>query len=197
MPQWLPGGKALVVLGRRCRHAAGVPLRAVRAARRRPSPPRPASRRAGAGASRRRSPSARASPSRPTLVRLDLGSGKATKLSTFNDAALADIAFGKVESVTYKGARGDDDPDVGRLSAGLRSGEEVPGLHAAARRPAQRDDRRRAVALERAGVRELGLHRHVAQLPRLERLRPGVRRFDQSRTGSSCRTRTRSRPRNG
>lgn len=44
----------------------------------------------------------------PTLVRLDLGSGKATKLSTFNDSKLADLAFGKVASVTYRGARGDD-----------------------------------------------------------------------------------------
>jgi dipeptidyl aminopeptidase/acylaminoacyl peptidase len=43
----------------------------------------------------------------PTLVRLDLGSGKATKLSTFNDAALAEVSFGKVENVTYAGARGD------------------------------------------------------------------------------------------
>ena len=44
----------------------------------------------------------------PTLVRLDLGSGKAAKLSAFNDAKLADFTFGRVESVTYKGARGDD-----------------------------------------------------------------------------------------
>ncbi len=44
----------------------------------------------------------------PTLVRLDLNSGGATKLSTFNDAKLADLAFGKVENITYKGARGDD-----------------------------------------------------------------------------------------
>jgi dipeptidyl aminopeptidase/acylaminoacyl peptidase len=44
----------------------------------------------------------------PTLVKLDLGSGKPTQLSTFNDAKLKDFAFGKVESVTYKGARNDD-----------------------------------------------------------------------------------------
>ncbi len=44
----------------------------------------------------------------PTLVRLDLRSGKVTKLSGFNDARLAGFAFGKVESVTYTGARGDD-----------------------------------------------------------------------------------------
>ena len=44
----------------------------------------------------------------PTLVRLDLRSGKSTKLTTFNDAALAGVAFGKVESVTYEGARGDE-----------------------------------------------------------------------------------------
>jgi len=40
----------------------------------------------------------------PTLVRLDLGNGNATALSTFNDAALAAIRQGRVESVTYKGA---------------------------------------------------------------------------------------------
>ena len=44
----------------------------------------------------------------PTLVRLDLGSGKVTKLSTFNDAKLAGSAFGKVDSITYKGAQGAD-----------------------------------------------------------------------------------------
>ncbi|MCC6171072.1 MAG: S9 family peptidase [Gammaproteobacteria bacterium] len=44
----------------------------------------------------------------PTLVRLDLGRGAATALSTFNDAALAAIRQGKVESVVYKGARNDD-----------------------------------------------------------------------------------------
>lgn len=44
----------------------------------------------------------------PTLVRLDLGKGAASALSTFNDATLAAIRQGKVESVTYKGARNDD-----------------------------------------------------------------------------------------
>jgi len=43
----------------------------------------------------------------PTLVRLDLSSGKAAPLSTFNDAALAQVSFGKVENVTYEGANGD------------------------------------------------------------------------------------------
>lgn len=44
----------------------------------------------------------------PTLVRLDLRSGQSTALTTFNDVALRSIAFGKVESVVYRGARGDD-----------------------------------------------------------------------------------------
>lgn len=44
----------------------------------------------------------------PTLVRVDLASGKATPISTFNDQKLAGFAFGKVESVTYKGARDRD-----------------------------------------------------------------------------------------
>ncbi|GMU69539.1 MAG: peptidase S9 [Steroidobacteraceae bacterium] len=43
-----------------------------------------------------------------TLVRLDLAKGTPTKLSGFNDAALASFALGKVESVSYRGARGDD-----------------------------------------------------------------------------------------
>ena len=44
----------------------------------------------------------------PTLVRLDLGSGNAGALSTFNDAPLAAIRQGRVESVTYQGARNAD-----------------------------------------------------------------------------------------
>ena len=42
----------------------------------------------------------------PTLVRLDLASGAATRLSDFNDAALTGVSFGKVESVTYAGSGG-------------------------------------------------------------------------------------------
>jgi dipeptidyl aminopeptidase/acylaminoacyl peptidase len=42
----------------------------------------------------------------PTLVRVDPRSGAATRLSTFNDAALARIDFGSYESVTYAGANG-------------------------------------------------------------------------------------------
>jgi dipeptidyl aminopeptidase/acylaminoacyl peptidase len=44
----------------------------------------------------------------PTLVKVDTRSGAVTKLSDANDAQLAATDFGKVESVTYKGARGDD-----------------------------------------------------------------------------------------
>ena len=43
----------------------------------------------------------------PTLVSI-ARNGAATKLSTFNDAALAALTQGKVESVTYKGAKDDD-----------------------------------------------------------------------------------------
>ena len=44
----------------------------------------------------------------PTLVSIIARTGAATKLSDFNDAALADLTQGRVESVTYKGANGDD-----------------------------------------------------------------------------------------
>jgi dipeptidyl aminopeptidase/acylaminoacyl peptidase len=42
----------------------------------------------------------------PTLVRLDLETGAATKLTTFNDEILASVAMGDYESVTYQGAGG-------------------------------------------------------------------------------------------
>jgi dipeptidyl aminopeptidase/acylaminoacyl peptidase len=44
----------------------------------------------------------------PTLVRIDPRTGAPTKLSTFNDAILQNVAFGPVESVTYKGANDAD-----------------------------------------------------------------------------------------
>ena len=44
----------------------------------------------------------------PTLVAVATKDGKATKLSDHNDEQLATTAFGKVESVTYKGSGGAD-----------------------------------------------------------------------------------------
>jgi len=44
----------------------------------------------------------------PTIVRIAPRDGKVTKLSDINDALLGDVAFGKVESVTYQGAGGAD-----------------------------------------------------------------------------------------
>ena len=44
----------------------------------------------------------------PTLVAVSTKDGAATKLSDHNDEQLAATAFGKVESVTYKGAEGAD-----------------------------------------------------------------------------------------
>jgi dipeptidyl aminopeptidase/acylaminoacyl peptidase len=42
----------------------------------------------------------------PTLVRVDLGTGEATKLSKFNDTLLASTDLGRHESVTYTGSDG-------------------------------------------------------------------------------------------
>jgi dipeptidyl aminopeptidase/acylaminoacyl peptidase len=44
----------------------------------------------------------------PTLVKVALRDGAATKLSNHNDALLAGVSFGNVESVTYQGAGGAD-----------------------------------------------------------------------------------------
>lgn len=43
----------------------------------------------------------------PTLVRVDPANGQVTKLSRFNDELLAKVAWGRYESVTYRGARGE------------------------------------------------------------------------------------------
>ena len=43
----------------------------------------------------------------PTLVSIIARNGTATKLSDFNDAALADLMQGRVENVTYAGAKGE------------------------------------------------------------------------------------------
>jgi len=44
----------------------------------------------------------------PTLVRVDLSTGEPKKLSSFNDELLAKVAWGRYESVTYKGSGGKD-----------------------------------------------------------------------------------------
>src|SRR5690606_12485292 len=44
----------------------------------------------------------------PTLVSIIARNGSATKLSDFNDAALANLTQGRFESVTYKGANDED-----------------------------------------------------------------------------------------
>ena len=106
-------------------------------------------------------------------------------------------AFGKVESVTYKGADGADiqmwvvyppgfDPAKKYPLYLLLHGGPHNGIHGQLDLP-----------LERAGVLELGLRDRLAQLPRLERLRPGVHRLDQPGRHHASPTRTRSRPRSG
>jgi dipeptidyl aminopeptidase/acylaminoacyl peptidase len=42
----------------------------------------------------------------PTLVRIDPNTGRATQLSRFNDALLANVTMGKVEAVSYRTANG-------------------------------------------------------------------------------------------
>jgi len=44
----------------------------------------------------------------PTLVRVDPTTGEATKLSTFNDTLFEGVAWGRYESVTFKGSGGKD-----------------------------------------------------------------------------------------
>ena len=74
----------------------------------------------------------------PTLVAIAPRTGAATKLSTFNDAALAGFDQGKVESVTYKGAKDADIQMWVVYPPGFDAAKKYPADDAAARRPAQR-----------------------------------------------------------
>jgi dipeptidyl aminopeptidase/acylaminoacyl peptidase len=102
---WTPDSRALVAAvddaGTQRLYRIGLDGRVPRAITRTPSFSAPALARSAAVAIRQ------SFSEPPTLVRVDLSSGNATKLSTFNDAALASLKLGKVESVTYEGARSD------------------------------------------------------------------------------------------
>ena len=98
-----------VRLDRRCGHAAHLSLRRRRRRAARRSRASTASARSRLPAAGRSSSALRQSFTEPpTLVSIIARTGAATKLSDFNDAALADLTQGRVESVTYKGANGDD-----------------------------------------------------------------------------------------
>ena len=74
----------------------------------------------------------------PTLVSIIPRTGAATKLSDFNDAALARAHAGPRRERHLQGRERRRRADVGRLSAGFHARSQVAAVHAAARRPAQR-----------------------------------------------------------
>ena len=122
----------------------------------------------------------------PTLVRLDPRSGKAGALTHFNDAAL-----GRQRARQGRERHLHAAPAVRHIQMWVvyppdfDPAKKYPVymlLHGGPHNAMTDAD---AVALERAGVRELGIHRDLAQFPRLERLRAGVHRFDQSGSGST------------
>ena len=119
----------------------------------------------------------------PTLVSIIPRTGAATKLSDFNDARARRSHARPRRERHVQGRERRRRADVDRVSAEFHARPQVAAVPAAARRPAQRRERCDAVALERAGVRELGLRHRLAQLPRLERLRPGLDRLDHEGLG--------------
>ena len=103
------GLEELLRLDRRRRHGARVPLRRRQGHAARGDRGLELFRSSRSTASRRRSSRcASRSPSRRRWSPSSTKDGAATKLSDHNDAQLAATAFGKVESVTYKGAGGAD-----------------------------------------------------------------------------------------
>jgi dipeptidyl aminopeptidase/acylaminoacyl peptidase len=64
----------------------------------------------------------------PTLVALNSRSGAATKLTDFNDAAMAGLDQGKVESVVYKGAKDADIQMWVVYPPGFNAAKKYPAL---------------------------------------------------------------------
>ncbi len=62
----------------------------------------------------------------PTLVKIALPKGAVTRLSNFNDELLADVAWGEVRNMTYKGAKGDSIQMWTILPPDYKEGEKRP-----------------------------------------------------------------------
>lgn len=62
----------------------------------------------------------------PTLVKVLVPKGTVSPLSHFNDELLADIEWGQVKNMTYKGAKGDDIQMWTILPPGYKDGEKRP-----------------------------------------------------------------------
>ena len=122
----------------------------------------------------------------PTLVSIIARTGAATKLSDFNDGVLSRLTPGKVESVIYKGANNEDVQMWVVYPPNFTPDRKWPLYLLLHGGPHNGVDGRLSVAVERADLRQLGLRHGVAQLPRLERLRPGVDGFDHQGMGAAA-----------
>ena len=126
-------------------------------------------------------PSARASSSRPRWCRWRRAAARRPSSRASTTRRWRRSTSARYESVTYKGARDADIQMWVVYPPGFDAAKKYPVLMLLHGGPHNARDRCRAMALECAGVRELGLRRHLAQLPRLERLRQRLRGLDQSR----------------
>ena len=112
----------------------------------------------------------------PARVHARRDGGAALRLERFNDELLASLRLGECEEVTFKGACGEPVQMWLVYPPGFDREEEVPGAAQHPRRPARGRRRHLPLPLEQPGVRRAGLRRRLRQLPRLERLRPGLPR---------------------
>jgi Tol biopolymer transport system component len=92
-------------------------------------------------------------------------------------------------------SRQNQSPGLPDQAAGLRSSQEIPSKIPDPRRPARRVGRCLELPLERRTPRRQRLRRHHDQPKRLNRLRPGLRRWRQRRLGRQTLHRPDDRPR--
>jgi dipeptidyl aminopeptidase/acylaminoacyl peptidase len=109
--------------------------------------------------------------SRPNeLFALDQASGAVRQLTHFNDAFMAQIDLGRVESYWFEGANREQVQGWLVYPRGLRREQEISIDRADARRPAHDEPRQLELPLEHAALRRARLRRHLGQPPRLDRL---------------------------
>ena len=121
---------------------------------------------------------------------LTIKGGDLRALPRMNEAALAQIKFGEPEQFTFAGADGETVYGYVMKPANFKAGAKYPVAFIVHGGPQGSFGNSVELSLESADLRGRGLRVGVHRLPRLDRLRPGLHRFDQPATGAASRSKT-------
>ena len=130
------------------------------------------------------------------LQALTIKGGDLRALPRMNETALAQIKFGEPEQFTFAGADGATVYGYVMKPANFKAGAKYPVAFIIHGGPQSSFANSVELPLESADLRGRGLRLGVHRLPRLDRLRPGVHRFDQPRLGRQAARRPAAGPQN-